>query len=157
MRFTIIDRSGGISFVGDHRILDALVAACAHEPRTYHELLDAADQYDKRVRDFVLSALAVFDEHNTPENLAAIHAILAEIRAARTPPFRVLDEVTRAASVQPVRSGLVIFNLPERRIIQVQNSYREIVRSGAVQVHDGQRWTRMARKYAVPESWSIVP
>lgn len=157
MRFTIVDESGGISFVGDHRILDALVAACTHDPSTYTQLLSAVDLYDKRVRDFVLSALAVFDEHNTTENLTVIHTILKETRGARTPPFRILDEVTRQASLTPVRSGLVIFNLMNRRIVQVQNSYREVVRTGAVELHDGQRWTRQARRYTVPESWSIVP
>lgn len=157
MRFTVVDTRGTISFVGDNRSLDALVAACARNPETYGALLDAVDQYDRRVREYVLSGLAVFDEHNTSENLSVIHAILRETRPAKTPPFRVLDEYTRQCSLQPVRSGLVIFNLRDRRIVQVQNSYREVVRSGAVQVHDGQRWTRMARRYSMPESWSIVP
>jgi hypothetical protein len=157
MRFTIIDQSGAISFVGDNRILDAMVAACACDPQSYTQLLDSVDQYDKRVRDYVLSSLAVFDEHNTPENMTAIHAILRETRGTYTPPFRVLDELTRQSSLQPVRSGLVIFNLRDRRIVQVQNSYRDVVRTGAVQLHDGRRWTRMARRYEVPDNWSIVP
>jgi hypothetical protein len=115
------------------------------------------DLYDRRVREYVLSSLAVFDEHNTRENPSAIHAILRETRAARTPPFRIMDELTRDASLQPVRAGLVIFNLVARRIVQVQNSYREVVRVGAVQIHDGVRWTRLARRYSIPDSWSIVP
>lgn len=157
MRFTIVDPNGGISFVGDQRILDALVAACGHDPHTYQQMLTSVDLYDRRVREYVLSSLAVFDEHNTVENPGAIHAILRETRPAHTPPFRVLDDLTRDASLQPVRSGLVIFNLLARRIVQVQNSYRDVARSGAVQVHDGVRWTRVARRYAVPDSWSIVP
>lgn len=157
MRFTIVDRGGTISFVGDNHSLDALVAACARDPESHAELLGIVDQFDRRVRDYVLSGLAVFDEHNSSDNLAAIHAILSETRGANTPPFRVLDEFTRQCSLQPVRSGLVIFNLKARRIVQVQNSYREVVRTGAVQVHDGRRWTRLARRYAVPENWSIVP
>jgi hypothetical protein len=134
-----------------------LVASCAHDPKTYRQLLASVDLYDRRVREYVLSALAVFDEHNTRENPGVIHTMLREIRPARTPPFRILDEITRDASLQPVRSGLVIFNLLNRRIVQVQNSYREVVRSGTVEIHDGVRWTRLARRYAVPESWSIVP
>lgn len=157
MRFTLIDVTGAISFVGDNRSLDALVAACGQDPSGYRQLLDTVDLYDRRVRDYVLNGLAVFDEHNTRENLCQIHAVLRETRPARTPPFRVLDDVTREASLQPVRSGLVIFNLQDRRIVQVQNSYREVARKGAVQVHDGERWTRLARRYEVPETWQIVP
>lgn len=157
MRFTVVDATGAISFVGDNRMLDALVAACGKDPIGYRQLLDTVDLYDKRVCEYVLSGLAVFDEHNTGENLGQIHAVLRETRPARTPPFRVLDDLTREASLQPVRSGLVIFNLHDRRIVQVQNSYREVARSGAVQVHDGRRWTRLARRYEVPATWQIVP
>jgi hypothetical protein len=157
MRFTIVDEQGAISFVADNHSLDALVAACAQDPRTYRQLLEYVDVYDRRLREFVLSGLAVFDEHNTPENLGVIRTILQETRAGNTPPFRVLDECTRQHSLTPARSGLVIFNLVARRIVQVQNSYHDVTRSGNVQVHDGRRWTRTARRYEVPENWSIVP
>jgi len=157
MRFTVVDQTGTISFVGDNRSLDALVAACARDPQSYQELLEYADQYDRRISDFVLSGLAVFDEHNSAENLSVIHMILRETRPANTPPFRVLDELTKQSSLTAARSGLVIFNLTARRIVQVQNSYREVIRTGAVHLHDGQRWTRMARRYSVPDNWSIVP
>lgn len=157
MRFTIVDRAGSVSFVFDNRVLDAVVAACARDPLSVGTLLEQVDCYDKRVRDYVLSGLAVFDEHNSPERLVAIHAILRETRSDRIPPFRVLDELTRQGSLLPARAGLVIFNLRSRRIVQVQNSYREVGRSGAVQIHDGERWTRQARRYDIPEEWSIVP
>jgi len=157
MRFTIVDQSGSISFGFDARVLDAVVAACARDPLSVEALLEQVDAYDKRVRDYVLSGMSVFDEHNSRENLMAVHAILQETRSDRVPPFRVLDELTRQGSLQPARAGLVIFNLRSRRIVQVQNSYREVGRSGAVQIHDGERWTRQARRYEIPESWSIVP
>jgi hypothetical protein len=159
MRFTVIDPRGRVSFIAPCSTLEALVAACAsqNQPRTVEQLLRAAEPFVGDLVERVLSGLAVFDEHNTRENLRQIHAVLRETRPARTPPFRVLDDVTREASLQPVRSGLVIFNLHDRRIVQVQNSYREVARKGAVQVHDGERWTRLARRYEVPETWQIVP
>jgi hypothetical protein len=63
MRYTIVHDNGGVSFVGDEFMLPALVAACATNPTTYEALLEAAHEYDRRPRDHVFSALAVFDEH----------------------------------------------------------------------------------------------
>lgn len=157
MRFTVIDHHGSISFVGDARMLDALVAACTPDPASHAHLFSVAQLFDKRIQPLVLNGLAIFDEHNTPDNPAAIDVILRETRGQHTPPFRVIDEITRNASLQPVSFGLVLFNLPARRIVQVQNSYREVLRSGAVEIHDGVRWTRRGRRYAVPKSWSILP
>lgn len=157
MRYTIIGERGGISFVEDEYMLPALVAACAANPSTYEALLDAAHEFDRRPRDQVRNALSVFDEHNMPGRYHAIHRSLAETTGVYTPAFRIVDDLTRQASLQPVKAGLIIFNLKERRIVQVQNTTGEVERSGTARHHNGQRWTARVHSYKLPDTWSIVP
>src|SRR5947209_4511275 len=121
VRYTIVQENGGVSFVDDEFMLPALVAACATNPTTYQGLLDAAHEYDRRPRDQVRNGLAIFDEHNVPGSYNAIHRWLAEAPARYDVPFRIVDEKTRQVSLEPVKAGLVIFNLKDRRIIQMQN------------------------------------
>jgi len=71
--------------------------------------------------------------------------------------FRIVDDVTRQASLQPVRSGVIIFNLKDRRIIQVLNHFYAVERTGEVHLHNGHWYSRRTVSYNLPESWSIVP
>ncbi|MBV9280502.1 MAG: hypothetical protein JOZ41_10510, partial [Chloroflexi bacterium] len=73
------------------------------------------------------------------------------------PVFRVVDDVTRQRSLDPTRTGLLIFNLKDRRIVQVINQFYEVERSGEVHLHNGERYSRRTVTYSLPESWSIVP
>ena len=157
MRYTIVNGHDGVSFVGDEFMLPALVAACAGNPSSYEGLLDAAHEYDRRPRDQVRNALSVFDEHNVPGSYEAIHRALAQSQPVYTPAFRIVDEQTRQASLQPVKAGLVIFNLKARRIIQAQNTTGDVERSGKAQHHNGRQWTARVHSYELPDTWSIVP
>ena len=156
LRYTIVHDNGGVSFVGDEYMLPALVAACSSNPTTYEGLLDAAHEYDRRPRDQVRNALSVFDEHNVPGSYGAIHRVLQETAPADAPAFRIVDELTRQASLQPVKASLIIFNLRERRIVQVLNS-TTVDRSGMARHHNGRQWTQRVHSYELPESWRIVP
>lgn len=73
------------------------------------------------------------------------------------PPFRVVDERTRQQSLKPVSTGLILFNLKARRIIQVQNSYADVLRADRGRVRQNGRPTRMLYYYTLPEEWNIVP
>lgn len=157
MRYTIVQEDGGISFVGDEYMLPALVAACSGNPTTYQSLLDAAHEYDRRPRDEVRNALAVFDEHNVPGGYDAIHHEFDRERNIYTAAFRIVDDKTRHASVQPAPAGLIIFNLKERRIVQMQTSAEGVGRTGRAQHHNGRGWTRRVHAYELPDTWSIVP
>ena len=157
MRYTIIDRGGKVSFVGPCVALEALVAGCARQPRTLGELLDAAAPYNSSLREIVLSGLAVFDEHNSPANYRNFLAALEYCRPADLPVFRVLDERTQEAALTPVKAGVVVFNLIEKRIIQIQNTYNEIRRRGRVRITEDGRPTNRVRKYELPADWSLVP
>ncbi|MBM2812730.1 MAG: hypothetical protein HW416_3489 [Chloroflexi bacterium] len=160
MRFTVIDRDGGVSFVAACRMMEALVAACATEPDTLDRMLDAASPFAPDLREPVLSGLAVFDEHNSRGNLASIYAALETLRPADLPVFRVLDDRTRQASLQPARAGVIVFNLGSKRIVQIHNTYTEIKRSGRIRVAQPEALGRGAprvHRYQLPDEWSLVP
>jgi hypothetical protein len=156
MRYTIVDRDGTVSFVGPCVALEALVAACARQPTSTGELLEAAAPYNSALRDAVLSGLAVFDEHNSAANPTSILAALDYCQPADLPVFRVVESRTREASLTPVKAGVVVFNLVARRIVQIQNTYSEIRRKGRVRIVEDGR-TRRVTKYELPADWSLVP
>jgi len=121
------------------------------------EMLDHVDQIDRRLRDHILSGLAVFDEHNIEGNYHDIHERFQSPGGEIEPVFRVVDELTRQRSLQPTRTGLIIFNLKDRRIVEVLNHFYAVERSGEVHLHNGARYSRRTVPYELPESWSIVP
>ena len=157
LRCTLIDRGGSISFIADAEALPALVRACEQGPATVEELLTFAGAYYRGLEQLVLNGLAIFDERNIPGNYAAVHQALAFCAPHEQPPFRVVDEATRDASLQPVKVGVVLFNLVRKRIVQIQNSYHEITRTGRGRLYDGQRLTRTVFRYQLPSEWQIVP
>lgn len=157
VRITIIDAAGGISFVADAESLTALAAACARNPRTAAEMLEYAEANFGGLRERVLNGLAIFDERNVGGNVEAIHQAFAFCAPHELPPFRVVDDRTREESLRPVKTGAVLFNLLQKRIVQIQNSYREITRVGRAPVFDGTAHTGRMFTYKLPREWAIVP
>lgn len=157
LRCTIIDESGGVSFLTDGDALPALVAACTSNPGDFNELLRRADHYYHNLAEYVYSGLAVFDEHNTAGHYEAIHKALTTLPRHKQPVFRIVDDLTREASLRPVKAGAVIFNLKAKRIVQMVNSYREIRRTGRARVFDGSAYTGEVFSYRLPEEWALVP
>jgi hypothetical protein len=157
IRLTVVDEKGTVSFIAHWAAAGSLTAACSHDPGTLDELLDASKQYDRGLRDLVMRGLAIFDEHNLPDDLRAIHEQLRSVPPRKSPVFRVLDEVTRDASLTPVRAGVVIFNLRAKRIVQIENTYDPLTRSGEVNYHNGSFLSKRLLSYELPPTWSIVP
>lgn len=157
LRCTIIDRSGGISFLTHGDALPALVAACGENPQTVEELLAQVELYYHSLYDYVQAGLAVFDEHNSSGHYQVIHQALTRVARHKQPVFRVVDDLTREASLRPVKAGAVIFNLKAKRIVQLVNSYKEIRRSGKGRIFDGSRHTETVYRYRLPEEWALVP
>ena len=157
LRFTLIDHAGAVSFVADADVLPALLRGCQQGPATSAELLHHAESYYHGIEERVLNGLAMFDERNVPGNYEAVHQALAFCAPHQQPPFRVVDDLTRDASLQPVKAGAILFNLVRRRIVQLQNSYREITRAGRGRFFDGERLTRRIYDYKLPSEWQLVP
>ena len=157
IRFTVIDEQGAASFVGPCHAIKMLVAACGRHPSRSSQLLQYARPYDEAFARSIESGLAIFDEHNTRANHTAFTDQMESTPPAELPPFRVFDERTRQLSLKPVGTGLILINLKERRIIQVQNSYAEVLRCDRGRVRQNGRPTRMLYYYSLPEEWNIVP
>lgn len=156
-RCTLIDHTGSISFVADAEALPALLFGCQRDPASAEELLRLAEPYYSGLSERVLNGLAMFDERNLPGRYDAIHEALAFCAPHEQPPFRVVNDETREASLQPVKAGVILFNLVRKRIVQIQNSYREITRSGRGRVFDGHGLTRRVFNYKLSSEWQIVP
>ena len=157
LRCTVIGREGGVSFVAHGEVLAALAKGCVANPRSVEELLEYSEPFYQTLREQVLNGLAMFDERNVEGRYEAIHKALEMCRPYEQPVFRIVDELTREASLRPVKAGAVLFNLPARRIVQLQNSYREITRVGRGRVFDGERLTNDVFSYRLPKEWALVP
>jgi hypothetical protein len=157
LRFTVVDPHGTISFIAHGDALPALLKACAGNPTTTEEFLKAADQYFHGLHEQISNGLAVFDERNVPGHYDAIHLALEFCQPHEQPVFRVVDEVTREMSLRPVKAGAIVFNLKAKRIIQLQNSYYQIARSGRGRVFDGVSLTDYVYSYRLPADWTLVP
>ncbi|GIW08716.1 MAG: hypothetical protein KatS3mg060_3521 [Dehalococcoidia bacterium] len=157
MRYTVVDSSGRVSFIGPCAALLPMVAACSRNPSTLGELLAIADEYGANIAGYVQSGLAVFDEHNLPGNYSRIHAALDFLRDHELPVFRVVDDRTRDVSLKPVQAGAVIFNLTAKRIIQIQNTYQDIPRTGVVREFDAAGKTTRVHRYRLPAEWRLAP
>jgi len=157
IRCTVIDARGGVSFVAHGDVLAALAKACAANPGTLEQLLDGAATYYAGLREKVMNGLAVFDENNVEGHCESIHRAFDFCAPHEQPVFRVVDDRTQEMSLRPVKAGAVVFNLRAKRIIQIQNSYREIERRGASKVYDGTRMTAAVFSYRLPDEWTLVP
>jgi hypothetical protein len=157
MRFTVVDENGTVSFVGPCHALKALAAACSRGAVDHRGLISMLGEYDSKLGEEVVAGLHVFDEHNTKSDSRAIHSVLDQVKPAACPPFRVIDERTRNLSLEPVRYGLVVFNLTARRIVQVQNSYANLERADRGRIRVEGKPVRRLYQYSLPEEWSIVP
>jgi hypothetical protein len=157
MRYTIVDAAGRVSFIAPCTALGPLVAACARSPYDLPELLHVADTFGANLSSYVQSGLAVFDEHNIPGHYDRIHAALDHLRSHEIPVFRVVDSRTSEVSLQPVQAGAVVFNLPAKRIVQIQNTYQEIARNGVIRHRDAAGKTTRVHRYQLPVEWRLAP
>jgi hypothetical protein len=76
---------------------------------------------------------------------------------AKHPVLRVVDEATRRESLEPVKIGLVLFNLPAKRIIQIQNNYAVLKRSDRGRYFENGQPTDRLYFYRLPSEWSLLP
>ncbi len=157
LRCTVIDNRGAVSFVADGAALPAIVKGCSLDPMTLEDLLDSLAPYYGNLRERVLNGLAIFDERNAGGHNHAIHEAFRYCAPHEQPVFRIVDDETREMSLRPVKAGALIFNLRARRIIQLQNSYWEITRTGRGRVFDGERFTGQRFAYRLPKEWALVP
>lgn len=145
MRFNVVDDEGTVSLVGPSHIMKMLTAACAKTPRDHRTLLDFAEGYDPRWAGKALRSLARFDAGT--ESAADAESLA----------FRVVDDATRRHSLVPGKTGLVVYNLKAKRIIQIHNSYADLRRKDRGRLRRDGRPVRAYYWYELPPEWAIVP
>ena len=156
MRFTIVDDRSTTSFLAPPHVLKAITACCARGVSNVREVLSMLAEYDAILANEIKDQLSVFREHNTSNDTGWIQARFDQA-LDEAGPFDVLDERTRRVSLEPTRLGLVVFNLPARRIVQVQNTYANLQRSDRGRVRRNGKPTQTFYSYTLPADWSIVP
>lgn len=157
IRLNVIDAGGAISFIGPAHAAKVLTAACSRQPTDLGELLRIARPFDTEMVDELIEGIALFDRHNRDGDYTAIHALLCSLNPTATPPFRVVDDLTRSTSLTPVSAGLILFNLNAQRIVQVQNSYSALLRQDRGRIRAEGRPTRHLYRYVLPNEWALVP
>lgn len=155
MRFTVVDNRGALSFVAPAHLMKVLAAACAQGASDALALLTQAAVWDHQAVTAIRRDLYIFDEYHTVEEPAQITTWLSV--EPRFRPFRVIDSDSRRISLEPAGSGLVVFNLIKRRIVQVQNSFAELRRRDRGRVRRDGKPTRELYRYELPSEWAILP
>lgn len=156
-RLTVIDGDTTVSFISPGHGAKMLTAACSKNPPNLAALLELARPFDTDLVNYWQNGLAYFDEYNGQGQYEAIQRTLAETPSGETPPFRVVDAMTRVVSFKPALSGLILFNLTAQRIVQVHNSYCSLQRRDRGRIRASGRPTRHLYRYELPSEWRLVP
>ena len=156
-RVNLIDERGTISLLTPPHGPKMLTAVAGLGLETSREMLEAVAAMDESWIRQVQSQLAMFSEFNVESLDEDWREMVEENDSVVHPAFRVIDGVTRSRSLVPGSLGLIVFNLKQRRIIQVQNAWDELERTGEGRYRiDGDIDERMYT-YTLPETWSLVP
>lgn len=156
-RVNVIDHKGTMSFLAPPHGLKVLAAAITQGASDGGELLAFAHAYDAEWAMNVRMQIMRFDEHNVEAVEQPYQSAIAGDDRTGHPAFRVMDLETRARSLVPGRLGLVVFNLKERRIIQVQNNYADLRRKDRGRIRVGGEPTSLLFQYELPREWALVP
>lgn len=156
-RCNAIDERGTVSFVAPPHGLKVLAAAIARGAGNVRELIEHARRYDGQWAAALRRDLMIFDEHNVDEIQEPFEDAIGTERDLGHHAFRVMDQLTRHRSLQPGGLGLVVFNMKERRIIQIHNSYDDLRRQGRGRIRVDGEPTGQIFHYELPEEWALVP
>lgn len=156
-RVNVIDQRGTISFLAPPHGLKVLAAAVTKGASDGSKLLAHAHTFDAQWAADVRSQIMQFDEHNVDEVTDPFQEAIAGNDDGDHPAFRVMDTETRQRSLVPGKLGLVVFNLKERRIIQVQNSYANLERKDRGRIRVDGEPTDVLFQYELPSEWALVP
>lgn len=156
-RVNVIDERGTVSFLAPPHGLKVLAAAITQGAASGSELIANAHAFDAQWAAEVRSQIMQFDEHNVDAISGRFQEVIAEGDRTGHPAFRVMDTETRQRSLVPGRLGLVVFNLKERRIIQIQNNYANLERRDRGRIRVGGKPTNILFQYELPGEWALVP
>jgi hypothetical protein len=155
--FDYIDERGTISLLTPPHGPKMLTAVAGLGLESARDMLEAVRSMDADWIRQVQSQLAMFDEFNVDSLDDGWREMIDEADTIVHPAFRVIEGVTRSRSLVPGSLGLIVFNLKQRRIIQVHNSWDELERSGEGRYRVEGDTEEHKYSYSLPETWSLVP
>ncbi|MDQ3524270.1 MAG: hypothetical protein M3451_04355 [Chloroflexota bacterium] len=156
-RFNVIDPAGVVSFMGPRHGSKMIAAACGANHRDVYGVLTFVHSLDERWAREIERGLEAFDAETRQLNTAHTTSYREAAHHNWHRPFRVVDHVSRQASMKPGPLGLLVVNLKEHRIIQVDNRSIGLRRTDRGRVRRNGKPTRMLFRYRLPSDWAIVP
>jgi hypothetical protein len=157
VRITFIDLNGTVSFGAEGHVLKMLAHACSRNPVDFGEVLGILDKLDPETAISTRKGIAKFDEFVVADDPDSITEWLQSNDPIDGQPIRLVDPRFREATLTPLELGIVLFNLPDRRVVQIENKY------GALQRRDRGRLRREGRpvaqiyRYELSDDWSLLP
>ncbi len=157
IRITIIDPNTTISFGAPGYLAKMTAAACGHNPTAIEQVMGTLTTLDPDTALAIKSGLARFDEFVVKDDLASVDQWLVDNEPMDGTPFRLVDPRLREASLTPLELGTVMFNLPDKRIVQLENRYGALQRKDLGRMRrDGQPIGQLYR-YELSADWSLLP
>jgi hypothetical protein len=157
IRITIIDPTTTISFGAPGHVAKMATAACGHSPTTVDQVIGTLATLDPDTANMVRAGLSRFDEFVVKDDIASIDQWICDHEPKDGTPFRLVDARLREATLAPLELGTIMVNLPDKRIVQLENRY------GALQRKDLGRMRRDGRpigqlyRYELSDDWSLLP
>lgn len=157
IRITIIDPTTTISFGAPGHVAKMALAACGHNPSTLEDMLTTLTTLDPDTAMQVRNGLARFDEFVVKDDPASIDQWLCDNEPRDGTPFRLVDARLREATLTPLELGTVMVNLPDKRIVQLENRYGTLQRKDLGRMRRDGRPIGQLYRYELPEDWSLLP
>jgi hypothetical protein len=157
LRITLIDNEGTISFGAAGHVAKMMAAACAHNPSSIEEVLMTLGSLDPESAMALRHGLARFDEFVVRDDASSIDEWLAQNDPVDGTPFRLIDDRLREATLTPLPLGLIMVNLPDKRIVQIENRYGPLLRKDRGRMRREGEPVGQVYTYELSPDWSLLP
>ena len=157
MRITIIHETGTVSFGAEPHVAKMILHAAAKNVRTIEQVIEVLPSLDPDAAASLRAGIARFDEFVVPGDSASIQAWVTAHAPDNPEPFRLLDPAMREATLTPLGYGIVVFNLIDKRVVQIENSYAPLRRKDRGRMRRDGRPIAQIYRYELPEEWAMLP
>ncbi|HQY30638.1 MAG TPA: hypothetical protein PK691_05100 [Thermomicrobiales bacterium] len=157
IRITFIDATGTVTFGAEGHIVKMITHICTEYPSSFGAVLDRLEILDPDAALAVRIGLARFDEFVIAGRPDSLTAWLADHDPGTGVPIRLIEPRLREYTLAPLPLGIIIFNLPDRRIIQIENTYGTILRKDRGRLRRNGRPVRQIYRYELSDDWSLLP
>lgn len=157
LRITLIHAEGTVSYGAPGHLAKMMTAAVAHDPSTAEQVMNTIGTLDPESAGTLRHGLALFDEFVVRDDATSIDEWLAQNDPLDGTPFRLIDPRLREATLTPLPLGVIVFNLPDKRIVQIENRYGQLLRSDRGRMRRAGEPIGQLYRYELPSDWSLLP